>query len=125
MAAFKKLITGGVGVSKQLVVDIADMLVVVLVVVARTLVGGDTHEGGEMGSIRWIQFVLNETLHLGFHLCHVFSGNLAQNNVRIGVVAHQFGEIVVRFVAADSRGGELCVVAHDDDECQIMFTIIV
>ena len=78
-----------------------------------------------MGIIRRILFILDKTLHLGFHLCHVFSGNLTQDDVRIGVAALQLSEVVVGLVAAYRRGGELCVVAHDNDEGQVMFAIIV
>ena len=41
LAAFEKFVAGRVGIILQLVVNVADMLVVVLVVVARTLAGGD------------------------------------------------------------------------------------
>ena len=52
-------------------------------------------------------FIFDETTDLRLQLCHRFGGKLAQNDVRIGVVAGDFREIVVGFVAADSGGGEL------------------
>ena len=114
LTAFKQFITRCIGVILQFIVDIANVLVVVLVVVARALTGGDAHERGKVGGFRRILFVFDEALHLCFHLRDVFSGNFSQNDIWIRIIARDFCEIVVRFVSADGRGGELCIVTHNN-----------
>ena len=100
------------------------MLVIVLIVVARTLVGSDAHEGREVGSLGRILLIFDETLHLRLHLGHVLGGNLAQDDVRVGVVADQLGEVVVGLVATDGRGGELRIVAHNNHKSEVVFVVI-
>ena len=44
MTALEKLITGGISVALEKIVDVSDVLVIVFVVIARTLAGSDTAE---------------------------------------------------------------------------------
>ena len=100
------------------------MLVVVLVIVARTLIGGDTHERREMGGLRRILLIFDEALHLSLHLGRILGGNLTQDDVGIRVVAGNFREVVVNLITADCRGGELRIVTHDNHEGEVVFVVI-
>ena len=86
-----------------------------------------------MGSLRWILFVLDETLHLCGHMSYRLSRNLADNEVWITVVAHNLSIIVVGSVltAAPRALGpqhiwrKFCVITHNQHINQIVVSIII
>ena len=85
-----------------------------------------------MCSLRRILLVLDETIHLRGHVCHCFGRNLADNEVRIIVIAHNLSIVVVGGILAAPITGraqhiwrELGVITHYQHINQIVVSIII
>ena len=125
LRSLKHFITRGIGVLGQDIVDIADMVVVVLVVIARALVGRDAQKDREVGTLLRVALVLEELFHLHRHLVNALSGDFADDDIGILVIAHQLTIVVVADVAARRDSRELLIVAHQDHIDQVMAVVVV
>jgi len=112
MTALEKLITGGISVALEKIVDVSDVLVIVFVVIARTLAGSDTAEDREMGCLRRILFVLDKTVHLRVDVVNGFRRYFPDDDIRIAVIAGNLTIIVVADVSVCHYGREFSTVTH-------------
>ena len=116
LGTIEQFITIGIGKSLQFIVNIADMLIIILIVLTRAFGRSYTEERSQMRGHRRILLILDELVHLCSHLSSILSGNLTQNNIRNLIISYNLCIKIIGNLTVFGEIREQIAIAHNQNE---------